>query len=57
MRRQTLLLAAATLSSASPVVAQPAGTTLIYAGRLLDRPGTAPKQVRFVMKDGRVIKQ
>jgi len=57
MRRKSLLLAAAALSVATPAAAQSVGTTLIYAGHLLDRPGTAPRGAStIVVENGRVAR-
>ena len=57
MRRNMLLLAAAAMSVATPVTAQTAGPILIYAGHLLDRPGTQPRgESTIVVENGRVAR-
>ena len=57
MRRNMLLLSAAALSIAAPVAAQTGGTTLVYAGQLLDRPGTAPSgPSTVVVENGRIAR-
>ena len=57
MRLQTLLLGAAAVAIAAPVNAQSAGTTLIYAGYLLDRPGSPARGAStIVVENGRILR-
>ena len=57
MRLQTLLLGAAAVAIAAPVNAQSAGTTLIYAGHLLDRPGSPARGAStIVVENGRILR-
>jgi imidazolonepropionase-like amidohydrolase len=56
MRRNMLLLATAALSIAAPAFGQ-AGTSWIHAGRVLDRPGSAPRGAStIVIENGRVAR-
>jgi imidazolonepropionase-like amidohydrolase len=57
MHRSMMLPALTLLVSAAPAASQTAGVTWIHAGRVLDRPGTAPKgQSTIIVENGRVAR-